>query len=543
MNRTENALCNDLAAKLTATGDGAPDLASKLQLVHAVQQMSSDAADAVFVEVLNADLRKKIDLLIGRLWYPAIFMGHAGDPAERHVFVQNGNTQRVVGVAEQVPVDSLAKGCEVMLNQEQSAVVAKSVRGFPRTGDIATVIEKTSRGSIILRNHEEEVEVESAAALEGVALAPGDRVRWSPSACIAFERLEQAQNRRFMLCETPNISLDAVGGQDENLDKLLVALSAVLTAPDKAAEYGLTARCSVLLSGPPGCGKTLMVRAVVSHIARMTGRSAKFFVVKPAEWESPFVGVSEKNVRELFASLREAAKDGSLVVLFIDEIDCVGRHRGHYQGHYSDKTLDALLAELDGFTGREGVAVVATTNRKDLIDTALLQRLSDQEINVRSPDINAAKSIFSIHLRPEIPFSPNGDAAMLTRQEIIETAVSRIYSPNSRYSELCRIKFRDGKVRTVSARDFASGRLIEQICRAARLSAYERELRTGQRGLQVCDMEDAVAEAMEKVSTNLTIHSVRNQLPDLPTDVDVVGVERLIRKVTRPHRLLNAHVA
>ena len=180
MNRTENALCNDLAAKLTATGDGAPDLASKLQLVHAVQQMSSDAADAVFVEVLKAidrygrglqrtssliaDLRKKIDLLIGRLWYPAIFMGHAGDPAERHVFVQNGNTQRVVGVAEQVPVDSLAKGCEVMLNQEQSAVVAKSVRGFPRTGDIATVIEKTSRGSIILRNHEEEVEVESAAA-------------------------------------------------------------------------------------------------------------------------------------------------------------------------------------------------------------------------------------------------------------------------------------------------------------------------------------------------------------------------------------------
>jgi proteasome-associated ATPase len=559
MNRTENALCNDLAAKLTATGDDAPDVSSKLQLVHAVQQMSSDAADAVFIQVLKsidrygrglqrtsaliAELRQKIDLLIGKLWYPAIFMGHVGEPAERHVFVQNGNTQRVVGVADGVPVESLVKGSEVMLNQEQTAVVAKSARGFPRTGDIATVVEKTSRGSIILRNHEEEVEVESAAALEDVALAPGDRVRWSPSACIAFERLEQAQNRRFMLGETPNVSLDAVGGQEENLDKLLVALSAVLVAPDKAAEYGLTARCSILLSGPPGCGKTLMVRAAVSHIARMTGRSAKFFVVKPAEWESPFVGVSEKNVRELFASLREAAKDGSLVVLFIDEIDCIGRHRGHSQGHYSDKTLNALLAELDGFTGREGVAVVATTNRKDLIDAALLQRLSDQEVSVRSPDINGAKSIFSIHLRPEIPFSPNGDAATLTRQEIIETAVSRIFSPNSRYSELCRIKFRDGKTRTVSARDFASGRLIEQVCRAARLSAYERELRTGQRGLQVCDMEDAIAAAMEKVSTNLTIHSVRNQLPDLPTDVDVVGVERLVRKVTRPHRFLNAHVA
>jgi SpoVK/Ycf46/Vps4 family AAA+-type ATPase len=334
-----------------------------------------------------------------------------------------------------------------------------------------------------------------------------------------------------------------VGGQEENLDKLLTVLSAVLVAPDKAAEYGLTGRCSVLLTGPPGCGKTLMVRAVVSHIAKTTGRRAKFFVVKPAEWESSLVSVSERNVRDLFASLREAAKDGSLVVLFMDEVDCVGRHRGSFQGHYSDKTLNVLLAELDGFTWREGIAIVATTNRKDLIDGALLQRLSDQEVSVRPPDINGAKSIFSIHLSPTTPMSPNGDAAMLTRQEIIETALARIYSPNSRFAELCRIKFRDGKTRTVSARDFASGRLFAQICRGACLLAYEREIRTGQRGVQVCDMEEAVAAAMEKVSTALTIHSVRNQLPDLPTDVDVVGVERLVRKVTRPHRFLNAPVA
>lgn len=556
MNRTENTLCDDLATKLAATGNGAPDLAQKLQLVHTAQKLPAEAADAVFLEVLKAvdrygrglqraselvgNLREKIDQLIGRLWYPAIFMGHVGEPAERRVFVQNGNMQRVVGVSDEVAVESLAKGCEVMLNQEQTAVVAKSGREYPRTGDIATVVEPTPRGSVILRNHEEEVEVELAASLENVVLVPGDRVRWNSAACIAFERVEQAQKRRFMLGEAPNVSLDAVGGQEENLEKLLLALTAVLVAPETAAEYGLTGRCSVLLTGPPGCGKTLMVRAAVSHIERMTGRKAKFFVVKPAEWESSFVGGSEKNVRDLFASLREAAKDGALVVLFLDEVDCVGRHRGHFQGHYSDKTLNALLAELDGFTGREGVAVVASTNCKGLIDGALLQRLSDQEICVRAPDIDGARSIFAIHLRPTIPFSPNGDAAMVTRDEIIETALSRIYSPNSCYAELCRVKFRDGKARTVSGRDFASGRLIEQICRAARLSAYEREVRSGERGLRVCDMEEAVAAAMEKVSTNLTIQSVRNQLPDLPTDVDVVAVERVARKVTRPHRLLNA---
>ncbi|MGD0767576.1 MAG: AAA family ATPase [Tepidisphaeraceae bacterium] len=558
MKRTENPSLNDLAAKLTAIGEGAPDLAQKLQFLHTALHLPPDAADAVFIELLKtfdrlacglqragahtAELRQKIDELVGKLWYPAIFMGHLGNPSERRVLVQIGNTLRVVGVAGEVPVESLAKGCEVMLNQHQTAVVAGSARGLPRTGEIGTVVEKTPHGSLILRSHEEEVEVELAASLENVALAPGDRVRWSSSAWIAFERIEQAQNRRFLLGETPDVSLDAVGGQQENLDRLLTVLSAVLVAPDKAADYGVTGRCSVLLTGPPGCGKTLMVRAVVSYLAKTTGRRAKFFVVKPGEWESSFVSVSERNVRDLFSSLREAAKDGSLVVLFIDEIDSVGRHRGHFQGQYADKTLNALLAELDGFTGREGVAVVATTNRKDLIDNALLQRLSDQELSVRPPDINAAKSIFSIHLRPgTVPFSPNGDAATLTRQEIIETALSRIYNPNSCYAELCRIKFRDGKTRTVSARDFASGRLIEQICRASRFLAYQRELRTGQRGLQVCDMEEAVAAAMEKVSTALTIHSVRNQLPDLPTDVDVVAVERLLRKVTRPHRFLSAN--
>jgi SpoVK/Ycf46/Vps4 family AAA+-type ATPase len=142
-----------------------------------------------------------------------------------------------------------------------------------------------------------------------------------------------------------------------------------------------------------------------------------------------------------------------------------------------------------------------------------------------------------------VPFNPNSDSAMLTRNQIIETAVARIYSPNSRYNELCRIKFRDGKTKTISARDFASGRLFEQICRAARMSAYERELRTGQRGLQMGDIEEAIAEAMEKIASSLTIHSVRNQLPDLRTDVDVVAVERVIRKVSRPHRLLNTRVA
>ena len=217
-------------------------------------------------------------------------------------------------------------------------------------------------------------------------------------------------------------------------------------------------------------------------------------------------------------------------------MDCVGRVRGHMQEHHSDKALNALLAELDGFTGRDGVAVVATTNRKDLIDSALLQRLSDHEISVSPPDMKAAKAIFSIHLNPSLPFNPNGEMASATRLEMIETAIARIYHPNSPYAQLCRLKFRDGKTKVISAREFACGRFFQQICGAAKLAAYQRELRGGERGMVVGDIEEAVASAMQRLASNVTIHNVRNQLPDLPTDVDVISVEVIPHPVDRAHR-------
>jgi hypothetical protein len=164
--------------------------------------------------------------------------------------------------------------------------------------------------------------------------------------------------------------------------------------------------------------------------------------------------------------------------------------------------------------------------------------LSDHEIHVSPPDMKGAKAIFAIHLRASLPYSPNGTMASATRQEIIETAVAKIYSPNSQHAELCRLKFRDGKTKIISARDFACGRLFQQICGAAKLTAYQRELSGGQRGLAVCDIEEAVASAMDRLSTNITIHNVRNQLPDLPTDVDVVAVDPIPHRVDRPSRYL-----
>ncbi len=554
MQRPDNPHVALILGKLVATGEGAPTNEQKCQLLADLHARAPEAVQMVHMELLRrsdrmgagleeaktciGQLRDKIEELLGKAWYPGLFMGYLGEPAERCARVFQGNTWRVVGVFDKVPVDSLTKGCEVLLNRELTAIVGLSPRPCRPTGQIATVVEATAHGNLIIKSQEMDVEVEMAASLKDVPIKAGDRVRWDSSACIAFERVEGSDASQYLLGEVPNVPLDAVGGQEENMAKLLGVLSAVLVEPQKAAEYGLSGRSSVLLVGKPGCGKTLMVRTAVSEIARRAGRTARFFAVKPSEWESCLVGNTEKNIRALFTTLRTSTQDGSLAVLFLDEVDGVGRVRGHAQGHYSDKALNALLAELDGFTGREGVAVVATTNRKDLIDSALLQRLSDHELHVRPPDMKGAKAIFSIHLRPSLPFSPNGTMASATRLELIETAVARIYNPNSPYTELCRLKFRDGKTRMVSARDFACGRLFEQICKAAKLSAYQREVRGGQRGLAVGDIEEAVASAMERLATNVTIHNVRNQLPDLPTDVDVVAVEPIPRRVDRPHRYL-----
>jgi SpoVK/Ycf46/Vps4 family AAA+-type ATPase len=273
-----------------------------------------------------------------------------------------------------------------------------------------------------------------------------------------------------------------------------------------------------------------MARIAASHIQDLSGRKVRFFCVKPCEWESPWVGMTQARIRELFAALREASSEG-LVVLFLDEVESMGRTRGAAHSRHDDDALAALLAELDGFEKRGGVAIIGATNRKDLIDPALLERLSDVEIEVPRPNMRAAREIFAIHLPGSLPFNPNGQLAADTRQEMIDAAVARIYSPNSDHASLCTVKFRDGSVRAVAPRELVSGRLIEQVCRAARHSACLRDTRGGQPGLIFDDLEQAIDETMQRLSTTLTVRNVQSYLTDVPTDLEVIAVERTSRKV------------
>jgi proteasome-associated ATPase len=542
-----------LLEQLSAVGEGAPTLDQKMELTQAMRGRSRERTaiiDRYLLERVatltagllearehNREARALLENLTSPPWHPAtldrVFLTAAGP---RALVVHNG-VARVVNLSPDVDAASLACGDEVFLGTELNVIVSVSPYRSPRCGETARFERYTGDGRAVLKWRDEDVVVGLAAALLDLPLERGDVLRWDRSAWLAFEKIARADGEQFFLSELPSIGRDQLGGQDTNLATLLGALSATLVAPALAARYGLSGRTSILMWGPPGVGKTLMARIAAAEVTRLSGQRCRIAVVKPAEWESPWVGETQQNIRTCFAAAaREADAHGGFTVLFLDEIESVARIRGSgFGGHHSDKFLAALLAELDGFTQRANVAVIAATNRKDLVDPAALERLSDVEILVQRPDLRAARAIFRIHMAEAVPYSPNGADAAATREEIIETAVSRLYSPNGD-NELCTLKFRDGKTRTIAARELASGRIFEQICRTARRAAFLRELRDGDAGMRVGDIEDAVADALERLTTTLSIRNAHAYISDLPTDVDVVNIEPILRRVKRRHR-------
>lgn len=523
---------------------------ASLQLVRNQSAESAAAVDRALVESVVVQRRSlktaqqqigEVNALLEQLsappLHPAIFQRVLADAEEPKAIVQMGAACRVVSPGEDIELAALVRGDEVFLNNEQNLIVAVSPVGPPTCGETAMFERWLPDGRLVLRHHDDPLVVEVAGKLTGTQFKVGDAVRFDRAAWLAYEKIELETARHYLLDEVPNLSLDSVGGQNANLDGLLSVLTMILVEPKRAAAYGLTGRNSILMVGPPGCGKTLMARVAVSEIARLTKKQCRFAVVKPAEWESPWVGQTQENIRQFFQTLREVGEDGFAIV-FMDEIECIGRIRGGAVSQHSDKFLAALLAELDGFADRRNVAIICATNRKDLLDSALYERLSDLEVSVGRPDMKGARAIFQIHLPDNLPFQPNGELAKSTREELIELAVSKFYSPNAG-NELCTLRFRDGKQRTIVARELASGRLFENVCRTARRTAFLREVRGGTSGVQLSDMQDAVGQTLERMRTTLTIHNAHAYLTDLPQDVDVVSVEPIVRKVKQPHQYLN----
>jgi ATP-dependent 26S proteasome regulatory subunit len=489
-------------------------------------------------EKIQQQLRAVLEKMSAPPWHPGWLLRIVPAEGRPRALVHCNGVDRLVEFGQGVDPESLVRGASIFLDQNQNVVVSDAPGELMRCGETAFFERKTSDGRLVLKQRDQEMIVDASASLDPASLSPGDEVRWDRSAGMAFERIESGAGRQYLVDPLVDVGPESVGGQDEAKEKLLNALTVRLVAPQLAAGYGVDGRCATLLVGPPGCGKTSLARVAASEISRLSGRRCQFFVVKPGEWESPWVGETQANIRKCFQALNQAASEG-MAVLFLDDVEAAGRHRGGAASHHSDKFTAAWLAELDGFAERGNVAVVSATNRKDLIDAALLERLSDIEIHVPRPDSRGAERIFEIHLDEKLPVDPDGSAASATRRGMIETAVSRLYAPNGE-DALCVLHLRDGSQRPVMPRELVSGRLIEQICRSARASAFVRHVNGGTPGVRVADMEKATSEALHRLATTLTLQSAREHLHDLPQDADIVRIETPRRRVTRPARYLHS---
>lgn len=543
-----------LLQQIFTVGDGAMSPDDKVRTLQMLRAASPDGGMRIDTVLVNdaertrrslmevqghqEKLRTLLEAATAPPWHPAVFVKPCEMPDGRRAIVYFGGKTRIVNFREDLDWLAFRTGDEVYLNNDLNLIMEKSPIGMPQVGETAAYQRTMDDGErIVIRHRDEELILDVSGDLRDAVLETGDLVRWDRSTWMAYEKVERPVDESYLQKDIPDGRPEQVGGQRENLKQLIRAMTAALLSPDLAQRFGIPSKRSVLMIGPPGCGKTLLARVGSAEVGRIGGKQVKFFVVKPAEWESMWVGETQANIRRCFEALRKHAETG-YCVLFLDEVESVGRVRGSSMaGNHNDKFLAALLAEIDGFRANQNTVIISATNRKDMLDQALAERLSDVELHVRRPDLRSAREIFGIHLPGSLPFSPNGDLAAKTRQQVIDTAVSRLYSPNAE-NQVATVKFRDSTVRTVAARELLSGRVMEQICTAAKQSAYYRALDGEEAGIQVRDMDDAVDQTLTKLSTMLSRVNVRSYLDDLPQDVEVVSVTPVVRKVPRPSRFV-----
>lgn len=538
--------------RVVEMGPESPSADERLELLRHVRSAAPESLDYIDGELVKHIVRTNMGLrearealdslrdqherLTSPPWTVAVFSRWIVDHEQALVWFRGG--LRTVTLSEGVDPGRIRRGDDVFLNNEHNLLIGLAPWGASPVGETAEYVRRVDERRVVLRRRDEEIVVETGDQLKQASLREGDLVRWNRDSFMALEKVAHHDSERHFLDEVPDVSEAALGGLGPVLETVKSVLLTMLSAPEKAQRYGLRRRQSLLMTGPPGCGKTLMARVAAAAMQRISGKKCRFAVVKPSEWENPFVGVTAANIRNSFEAFRNVAASGEFMVVFIDEIEATGRTRGHYMGYHGDKHTAALLAELDGFTGRGGVAVIAATNRKDLIDPALLERISDVELQVPRPDLDAAREIFRIHLGEDLPFSPNGSRAAGTRDEIIDVALSRIYGPNSQ-NELSEVLFRDGSQRTVVAADLMSGRVIEQVCHSVRQRACVRDVKYDVPGIRVSDVEEVVSDVLQRLATTLTPQNIRSYLADLPQDLDVISVRPVRRRVGPVHRLLN----
>ena len=401
-----------------------------------------------------------------------------------------------VSVGGNIDCDTIELGSEVLLNDSMSIVEARHPE---HAGDVVTltkVLEDGIRAIVSFRGDDERV-CELSDSLRGANLRSGDLLRLDSRSNLLLERLLQPEVEHLLLEHVPNVTFADIGGLDDQIEKIRDAVELPFLHADLFAEYQLPAPKGILLYGPPGCGKTLIAKAVANSLAQRVaaktgddkGRSY-FINIKGPELLNKYVGETERQIRLVFQRAREKSEEGWPVIIFFDEMDSMFRTRGTGVSSDMESTIvPQLLAEIDGADKLQNVIIIGATNREDLIDPAILRpgRL-DVKIRVDRPNRNAAQQILLRYLSDDLPF---GEDCQIS--DIVDQTIDRIFAETAE-NRFLEITYQNGEKEELFYKDFLSGAMLENIVRRAKKKAIKRRIEGGDGGIITADLISSVVD-------------------------------------------------